>query len=200
MRYVALLRGVNLGGKNKVPMRDLVRLVEAAGGKDVVTYIQSGNVVFDAPARVAARMPAALTRAIEAELGCRVPVVLRTADEIRAAATEHPFLARGESPDRLHVVFLADAPSKAAVASLDPSRSPRVPPKAGAKDEDRRDELVVRGRDVFLFLPNGVARSKLTNDWFDRKLGTVSTARNLRTVQKLAELALLAHRGRAERA
>lgn len=179
MTHVALLRGVNLGGKNKVPMRDLVRLVEAAGGERVVTYIQSGNVVFDAPARVAARMPVALPRAIEAELGCRTPVILRTGDEIRAAATEHPFLARGESPDRLHVLFLADAPSKAAVASLDPSRSPG-------------DELVVRGRDVFLFLPNGVAKSKLTNarpwDWFDRKLGTVSTARNLRTVQKLAAL------------
>jgi uncharacterized protein (DUF1697 family) len=173
--HVALLRGVNVGGKNKLPMKDLVVMLEDAGCQDVRTYIQSGNVVFSAGAARAARIPAVIAEAVAARLGFRPPVVMRTAKELAAVGRANPFLRRGTDPDSLHVVFLADEPPPARVATLDPSRSPP-------------DELVVRGREVYLRCPNGLGRSKLTNAWFDSKLATTSTIRNWRTVLKLIEL------------
>jgi uncharacterized protein (DUF1697 family) len=174
--HVALLRGINVGGKNKLPMKDLACLFEDAGCREVRTYIQSGNVVFQAPPRVADTLAGRIADAIERRFGFRAPVVLRGAAELAAVARSNPFLARGGDADRLHVMFLASAPTKAQVGALDPQRSPP-------------DEFVVRGREVYLSLPNGAARTKLTNAWFDAKLGTVSTGRNWRTVLQLAEMA-----------
>jgi len=174
--YVALLRGINLGGKNMLPMKDLAAMFSAAGCADVSTYIQSGNVVFNAAAGVAAKVPAAIARAIVARFGFRVPVVMRSAGELHDVVHANPFLAAGRSPDILHVAFLADRPSAAAISALDASRSPP-------------DELEARGREVYLCLPNGVARSKLTNAYFDKTLATTSTMRNWRTALKLLELA-----------
>jgi uncharacterized protein (DUF1697 family) len=173
--FVALLRGINVGGNNKIAMRDLAGFFADAGARDVATYIQSGNVVFDAP-KDAERIAAAVEKRIAGELGLRVPLVLRSAAELEKVARANPFLERGRDPKLLHVVFLADTPTKAQVASLDPARSPG-------------DELVVHGRDVFVYLPNGVGRSKLTNAWFDSKLATVSTGRNWKTVLTLFDMA-----------
>jgi uncharacterized protein (DUF1697 family) len=174
-RYVALLRGINLGGKNKLPMKDLVMMFSAAGCDDVKTYIQSGNVAFKAAPSIAAKVPSAIAAAILSHSGCRVPVVTRSAEEIRDVVRGNPFLTAGRRPDILHVAFLADKPRAAAVATLDAARSPP-------------DELDVRGREIYLCLPNGVARSKLTNAYFDKALGTTSTMRNWRTTLMLLEL------------
>jgi uncharacterized protein (DUF1697 family) len=174
--YVALLRGINVGGKNKLPMLELARLFEEAGATDVRTYIQSGNVIFRAPEKVAPRLPSAVSQQISTRFGLRVPVVLRSAEELRLVPERNPFLKRGADPDALHVMFLADRPEPARVLALDAKRSPP-------------DELAVREREIYLRLPNGVARSKLTNDYFDRALATTSTGRNWRTVLKLIELA-----------
>ena len=175
--YVALLRGVNVGGKNKLPMKDLAALFADAECTDVVTYIQSGNVVFQASEACAARVPAAVAKAIADGLGFRAPLVIRTAGEIRAVARGNPFLRGGSSAeiDFLHVMFLADRPSPARVAGLDPNRSPS-------------DEFRVVGREIYLRFPNGAARTKLTNAYFDSKLATTSTMRNWRTVLKLADM------------
>lgn len=175
-RYAALLRGVNVGGKNKLPMKDLVAMFESVGCTDVVTYIQSGNVVFDAKPAVAKTIAATIADRIAQDAGLRVPVVVRSAAELTACVAQSPFVARGVDEDQLHVMFLADAPTKAAVAKLDPRRSPG-------------DELVVVGRDVHLRMPNGVGRTKLTNAYVDATLGTVSTQRNWRTVLQLVALA-----------
>jgi uncharacterized protein (DUF1697 family) len=175
MVYVALLRGINVGGKNKLPMKELAAMFSAAGCEGVVTYIQSGNVVFKARPAVAAKVPAAVASAILARRGYRIPVVARSADEVRDVAARNPFLAAGHDPGTLHVAFLADKPKPAAVASLDAGRSPP-------------DEFVVRGREIYLRLPHGVAPSKLTNAYFDSALGTTSTMRNWRTVLRLLEL------------
>jgi len=174
--HVALLRGINVGGKNMLPMATLVELFAAAGCTDVRTYIQSGNVVFAASAKTAARVGGAVTKAIERELGLAVPLVLRSAAELAAAAARNPYLERGVDPDELHLAFLADPPDKKQAAALDPRRSPG-------------DAFVLRGRELYLHLPNGVARTKLTNAYLDKTLGTVSTVRNWRTVLKLVELA-----------
>jgi uncharacterized protein (DUF1697 family) len=173
--YVALLRGINVAGKNKLPMKTLAAIFEAAGCADVRTYIQSGNVVFRVPRAKASRLPEKVAQAIEEQLGFRSPVVMRTSEELEAVVQGNPFLRAGADPVSLHVMFLADRPSAAAVATLDPNRSPG-------------DELIIEGRDVYLKLPNGVGRTKLTNDYIDRTLKTTSTVRNWRTVLALLEL------------
>lgn len=172
-RHVALIRGINVGGKNKLPMSELTALFAEAGCRGVRTYIASGNVVFDASPKVVASLPRMVTGRIESRFGLHVPVVIRRDDEIRQAAAGNPFLEADAGS--LFVMFLADVPDRGRVADLDPERSPG-------------DAYEVRGRDVFLRLSNGVADTKLTNAYFDSKLGTVSTGRNWRTVLKLIEM------------
>ena len=174
--YVALLRGINVGGRNKLPMRELTAMFVEAGCEDVRTYIQSGNVVFRADPSLADGLSARIAAAIAASHGYQIPVVIRTAADLASVVRGNPFLADGTDPTKLHVGFLAQAPDPTKVASLDPDRSPP-------------DAFDVRGDEVYLHFPNGVARSKLTNAYFDRTLGTVSTVRNWRTVCKLHEMA-----------
>jgi uncharacterized protein (DUF1697 family) len=174
--YVALLRGINVGGKNKLPMNDLVAMFAAAGCADVRSYIQSGNVVFRASADLAARVPALVAAAIAERFGYRVPVIVRTADELRDVSERNPFLAAGADPSALHVMFLAGRPDPARAAALDPNRSPG-------------DAFALRGREIYLHCPHGLARTKLTNDYFDTKLATTSTVRNWNTVLRLLALA-----------
>jgi uncharacterized protein (DUF1697 family) len=174
-RHVALLRGINVGGKNMLPMKELTSLFANAGCTDVTTYIQSGNVLFTADSAVIAGLATVIAQQIDERFGLRVPVVLRSAAELTLAIQNNPFLRSGAEEDWLHVYFLASVPGAAEIAALDPSRS-------------TPDTFAVVGREVYLQLPNGMARTKLTNAHFDSKLRTVSTARNWRTVLKLAEL------------
>ena len=173
--HVALLRGINVGGKNLLPMKELVKLFEKAGAVDVATYIQSGNVVFSNPAAALDGFAGEMAAAIEKRFGLRVPVVLRSAKEIAAVLAKNPFLTPRADPKTLHVAFLAAKPAAADAARLDPKRSPG-------------DSFELRGRDLYLHLPNGVAKTKLTNDYLDRTLATVATVRNWNTVGKLVEM------------
>lgn len=172
---VALLRGINVGGKNALPMADLARLFTDLGCGDVRTYIQSGNVIFTAAAPILKRVPTDIPRAIQKSFGIQSPVVVRTADELAAIVSANPFAGRpGAEPDTWHVAFLDREPAADRLASLDPNRSPG-------------DSLITRGRELYLHLPNGVARTKFTNAYIDASLGVVSTIRNWRTVLKLLE-------------
>ena len=172
---VALLRGINVGGRNKLPMRDLVAIFADAGCTDVTTYILSGNVVFRAPDDLAARIPGLISDSIAERLDLRVPVVTRSAAEFEAVVAGNPYLGIETDFTKLHVAFLADHPTEAALNALDPDRSPG-------------DAYQVRGGEIYLHLPNGAAGSKLSNAYFDAKLGTTSTARNWKTILKLHEL------------
>ena len=175
MKHAALLRAINVSGRNKLPMKDLAAMFVAAGCRDVVTYIQSGNVVFSAPAAVLKKLPQTISQRIADDFGHKVPVVIRSHEQIAEVIRENPFLKAGELEKALHVVFLADLPGAEAVAKLDPQRSPP-------------DRFIVTGPDIFLHLPNGGGQSKLTNAWIDSKLSTISTARNWNTVLKLCEM------------
>ena len=179
---VALLRGINVGGKNKLPMKDLAAMFVDAGCDDVRTYIQSGNIVFRMDSTPGEDIPSLISESILNRFGYRVPVVIRTAREFQEIVQANPFVEAGAESDKLHVVFLADLPDRAHVEALDPNRSPG-------------DEFAVVGREVFLHCPNGVARSKLTNSYFDSRLSTTSTARNWRTVRKLLDMAAGVGRG-----
>ena len=174
--WVALLRGINVGGKNLLPKRDLARLFEEAGCAGVRTYIQSGNVLFTASRARAEKLPGLIASGIADRFGYQVPVLLRTAADLGETIRQNPFLEAGASENWLHVLFLADQPDAGRVAALNPLRSPP-------------DAYAVRGREIYLRLPNGGAKTKLTNAYFDSRLATISTVRNWRTVLKLFELA-----------
>ena len=174
-RYVALLRGINLGSKNKLPMKELAEFFAEAGCGNVVTYVQSGNIVFSATTRLAAQLPELIITEIGNHFGHRPPIILRTAKQLADVISNNPFLQVGASEETLHVLFLADSPGAREIANLDPNRSPP-------------DTFTVSGQEIYLRLPNGVAKSKLTNDYFDGMLRTISTGRNWRTVKKLFEL------------
>ena len=173
--WVALLRGINVGGKNKLPMKELVGLFETLGLEDVQSYIQSGNVIFGGPAAAARQVPRLVAAGIRKRWGYDVPVVTRTAAELVAAVKRNPFVKHAD-PAHLHIAFLAGKPRAAKIAALDLDRSPG-------------DRFEVLGREIHLHAPNGMAKTKLTNQYFDSKLSTVSTVRNWKTVHKLIELA-----------
>jgi uncharacterized protein (DUF1697 family) len=173
--HVALLRGINVGGKNKLAMKELAAIFTEAGCSHVSTYIQSGNVLFHAPAAVVKKIPRLVQEEIAARFGLRVPVVVRSAQQLAEAIKANPFLKAGVEEKALHVYFLADLPGAVAVSGLDAAWS-------------APDEFLVVGQEICLHLPNGMARTKLTNAYFDSKLKTVSTARNWATMLKLLEM------------
>lgn len=169
--YVALLRGINVGGRNVVPMAELrAELEETLALEDVRTLIQSGNIVFRSSSK--ARLAERIADAVDGAFGVRPGVVLRTPAELEAVAGASPF------PDtpKVHVVFLERAPTPKATASLDPERSPP-------------DAFALVGRDLYLHLPNGAGRTKLTIDYLERTLGVRGTQRNWNTVLRLVALA-----------
>lgn len=173
--FAALLRGINVGGRNKLPMAELRSLFAALGHTGVVTYIQSGNVVFRGSGGDPRATAGGIERRIAETFGLAVAVLLRTRGELETIAAGNPFLAGQPDRSKLHVVFLRDEPAPEAVARLDPARSPG-------------DELTVAGREVYLHLQASAARTKLTLDWIERTLEVDATARNWNTLLRLLDL------------
>jgi uncharacterized protein (DUF1697 family) len=168
MKWVALLRGVNLGARNKVPMAELRAKLEDAGYGDVRTYIASGNVLLDGPAGRKA-LGSDLERLVLDAFGVTTAVILRKPKELAATVEAHPF----ERTSDTHVAFLARRPAKAVVAEL-----AAVDPGA-----------VVVGAELYLRLPRGVHGSRLSNARIESLLGVPATLRNWRTVVALSRLA-----------
>ncbi|HKA02923.1 MAG TPA: DUF1697 domain-containing protein [Acidimicrobiales bacterium] len=166
--HVALLRGINVGGRTKVPMKALRTVFEAMGYIDVTTYIQSGNVVFDAT-------EAPTSDAIEARIaeafGFDVAVVLRTAKELAAVIPTNPFPA---DTGKVHVVFLHEAPVPSAFARIDVAAF-------------EPEEFALGRKELYLHLPNGVGTSKLAAALV-RQAAPEATMRNWRTVETLVDL------------
>jgi uncharacterized protein (DUF1697 family) len=174
--HVALLRGINVGGKNPLSMKELVAEFVAVGCEDVRTFIQSGNVIFSAPpGSDESALSGLLCERLATRFSYTAPLALRTTKELLAVIANNPYLAVSAPEETLHVMFLTATPEATRVEKLDPNRSPG-------------DKYQVIGREIYLRLPNGMARTKLTNAYFDTKLGVTSTARNWRTTTKLLEL------------
>jgi len=169
-RYVGLLRGVNVGGKNKLSMAELRDLFSELGHSEVTTFIQSGNVIFAAEAPPEARQ---LEEAISARFSMAVPVVLRSLADLRRVVGANPF--EGVEPDWVHVGFMAAEPPAGTLVDLDADRY--LP-----------ERFAVAGTELYLCLPDGMGRAKLPQI-LDRRLKTPTTYRNWRTVTKLVELA-----------
>ena len=183
--HVALLRGINLGGRNKVAMADLRALVTELGHADVSTYIQSGNVLFSAPGDAeAAALALAMTEAIAAKLGVTAPVVVLTRGELAAVVAANPFPDEPD-PRRVHAVVLSEPPGPELTAKLDAAVAQSAAKGFG-------DEIRVVDRTLYLHTPEGYGRSDLAAALMrivsSPKAGTTGTARNWATMTKLLAL------------
>jgi len=174
---IALLRAVNVGGTGKLPMSDFRKLLENLGYRNVQTYIQSGNAVFDAPGP-AGKVSQSIAKALETLMGAPCCVILRTHEELDRLIAANPFADEAAADGaRVHVVFLSALPPSGAAAGLD---------RIVAQYPERRDRYHLAGDALYLHLPDGAAETKFSGKSLDRALGGVSaTARNWNTVLKL---------------
>ena len=180
MVAIALLRGVNVGGHNKIKMDGLRALCATLELEHAQTYVQSGNVVFRTSAHDTVKIGPRLENAIQRTFGFHAAVMVRTLDELRGVLSRNPFAGRvGIDPAKLLVTFLGVDPGPEAAA-----RIAAIPYGA-----DRPEELFLDGRELYIHYPNGVGRSKLSPSVVERALGTAGTARNWNTVAKLVEIA-----------
>lgn len=183
-RYVALLRGINVGRNKQLAMSDLAKVLDGLGYADVKTYLRSGQVVFSADAATTTaaveRLAADIDDAITAELAMDVRVVVRTRAAMAALLDANPFTAEESDPTRLFCVFLSDKLTAKDLSGVDPTTY-----------EPEQFALARGGRDLYLWLPKGMGVSVLGAVKWDRVTGRtslVATARNWRTTTKLLEL------------
>ncbi len=175
IRCVVLLRGVNVGRANRIAMPQLRAALAEVGCTDVVTYLQSGNAVFGFTGK-SGDLSARIEKAIAAELGLDVKVILRAGDELAGVVAGNPFPEATSTPTLLHAMFLAATPEPSVLQDLD--GAPFAP-----------DEFRVGDRVLYLLFPNGMGHSKLPGYLSERRLGVAATTRNWNTVMKLLDLA-----------
>jgi uncharacterized protein (DUF1697 family) len=173
--YVALLRGVNVGGRGRISMEHLRGVFVDLGYSDVASYVQSGNVVFAAKTSDTTILRSTLEEKISDDLGVDASVLIRSAEQMKAVLHKNPFSGRTDDPTKLHVTFLGDLPAPALVSEL-------------PADRGGSDEFSVVGSDIYLFCPGGYGETKLGNAFFERRLATRATTRNWKTVTKLTEM------------
>ena len=173
-RYVALLRGINLGKARQVSMPRLTELLTERGHGAVRTHLRSGNVVLDSPLSER-KLAVDISAAVREEFGFDVPVIVRTGAELATVVDGDPFAGVATDPARYLVTFMAAPP--------DPGRVRDLPPPEGGGD------YLVRGRELYLWLPDGIQGTPIASWNWDRLIGEPGTTRNWRTVVRLAELA-----------
>jgi uncharacterized protein (DUF1697 family) len=173
--YIALFRGINVGGKTKLPMKDLVAALENVGCQDVATYIQSGNAAFRSGEQDASLLARRIGAAIKERNGFEPRVLLLASEEMEMAIRSNPFPAAESEPKTLHLYFLAAPPENPDLDALE-----------GIKGD--RERFVLGDGVFYLHAPDGIGRSKLAAN-AERLLGVPATARNWRTVSKIMEIA-----------
>lgn len=174
--YVAFLRGINVGRERRVKMADLKNLMETLGYASVVTYLQSGNFVFQAEDESAEEVSQELSKAIKQRFDFEVEVLVLTGDELLSILEANPLTTQeGLDFDKLHATILA--------------RPPKSEKEPSILDECQPPERVALGdRTIYLYCPDGYRHTRLTNSFIEKKLGLPATTRNWRTVSALAQL------------
>jgi uncharacterized protein (DUF1697 family) len=173
---IALLRGINVSGQKKVPMKELATLFEGLGFRNVKTYIQSGNVVFDHPAEKPALLSAKIEKQILKTFGFEVPVVIVSPEDLITAVKESPYV-KGKSPEteKIYFIFTDSIPDAARVKEIE-------------KVKFENEKFSVVGTVIHLWVANGYGNAKLNNNYFENKLKLKATTRNWKTVQALIDL------------
>jgi uncharacterized protein (DUF1697 family) len=175
MRYIALLRGVNVGGNTMIKMAELKASFESLGFQNVVTYVNSGNIAFDAKKTGEASIVAKIEKVIEKDCGKMIPVMLRAQDLIPSIIENNPFAGKFESHKEMHVLFLREEMTAGDLERL----------KADSYPGEGYEAI---GRELYCHLPLGVIESLLGKSYIEKKLKLAVTGRNWRTVEKLAVL------------
>ncbi|HXT23358.1 MAG TPA: DUF1697 domain-containing protein [Candidatus Eisenbacteria bacterium] len=174
---ISFLRAINVGGHAKIKMDALRDLYASLKFQEPQTYVQSGNVIFKTDQRNLALVASRIQQTIEKKFACRPEIIVRTVSELRAVVSKNPFAKRnGIEPNKLHVSFLAANPAKDAQKSL-------------AALAIQPEELHLMGRELFIYFPNGMGRSKLPWARVDKALQTAGTWRNWNSVTKILEIA-----------
>jgi len=174
-QWVALFRGINVGGHHRLPMKDLAASLAGQGCKDVATYIQSGNVVFLHREPDPQKLTRSISQQISKDFGFSPDVFLMSVDELADCAARNPFKEAEAKPKSLHVSFLSDIAANADIKALEALRS-------------NGEEFRLTDKTLYLHAPNGIGRSKLAAK-AEKLLGVSTTARNWRTVSKLLDMA-----------
>lgn len=174
--FVSLFRGINVGGHHKIRMDELKDMHESLGLRDVVTYIQSGNVVFKSDDADAIRLRKQIEEGVEKSFGFRAEVLVRTSAELKDIIDKNPFQGQQSKESKWVVVmFLATQPATTAQEDL-------------LKTYVGPEELFIIGKELYIYYPDGIGRSKLSGSFIEKKLKTVGTARNWNTILRLQEL------------
>lgn len=175
--YISILRGINVGGYNPIKMDSLRQLYAELGFLDIQHYIQSGNVIFSTESTDTLLLEKTIHDKILSTYGWNVPVVILTAEELRNALENNPFIKESlKDPSFLHLTFLSCLPDIELVQKI--QREKYLP-----------DEFFQNGITIYLYCPSGYGRTKLTNGFFENKLNLIATTRNLKTVKELLALA-----------
>ncbi len=173
--WIALFRGINVGGHHILPMNDLKDLLNGIGCKDVATYVQSGNVAFQHVECNASVLEETISKEIGSRFGFEPRILLLAVDQVISAAERNPFNSAEQNPKTLHLYFLTEEADNPDFATMD-----------AIKSED--EEYALMGRVLYLHAPDGIGRSKLAGR-VEKCLGVATTARNWRTVTRLREIA-----------
>lgn len=177
-RYISILRGINVGGHKKILMADLKALLVNQGFENVVTYIQSGNIIIDSHITDSNKVKQKLESIIEKRFGFQVPVIVRKQEQLQNVINNDPFseIDKIEMGSKLHVFFLSGTPAPENREQL-LDYVQQIP-----------EQLVINKNHIYVYYPNGAGRSKLTINIIEKKLSVQATARNWKTIQKLLEL------------
>jgi uncharacterized protein (DUF1697 family) len=171
--YFAFLRGINVSGQKMIKMEDLTKALKELHFRNIRTYIQSGNIIFEHDQTDLLLLAEKIAGKISEHFGFEVPVVIRTFTELDDLSKKNPFFLMGNKDlSRLHVTMLAEVPDPDKVIKIE--KGPYLP-----------DEFFFSGKEVYLYCPNGYGRTKLTNTFFENKLKTTATTRNWKTIQAL---------------
>lgn len=171
--YVALLRGINVGGNNKIKMVKLVASLEKRKLKNVVTYIQSGNLIFEDAKSSTSSLEAKISSAINKDFGFDVPVIVLTSTEFKKIAAKHPFGSETGDEKSLYITVLGEKPKSSLVKELK------------KKAQSWPDKFKIVGRTVFVRCSGGYRDTKLTNNFIEKMLNVKATSRNWRSTGKI---------------
>ncbi len=179
-KYIAILRGINVGGQKKILMADLKNLCENLGFTAVSTYIQSGNIAFSSAENEANILQKTLEKGIFDKYGFQVPSIILTKQAVTETLENNPFLTENDILiDKLHVTFLEELPAENFVENFIEK----------IKNLDfGADRFIIIGKNVYIYCPESYGNSKLTNSFFETKLKVKATTRNWKTVNVLAEM------------
>ena len=175
--YISMLRGINVSGQKKIRMAELKSLYESLALENVQSYLQSGNMVFDSEEGDTTKLRESIEAQIEVTYGYSVPILIRTRDDFRRLIESKSFAKeRSWNPSRVMVTFLYEPPGQSKLDSLS------IP-------ENETCKFVMEEGVIFLYCPDGYGRSKLSNNFFEKKLDVIATTRNWKTVGALYEMA-----------